>query len=176
MAKSSSSRRRERALDALDRRLLALLRDDARASIVSLGRALGLGNAAVHERLRRLREYGYVAGFHARLDYARLGLGLGAYVMLQSQQTAATRSTLEESLHAMPEVEELTWVTGEFDAVVRVRARDTAHLQQVLFRIVDAGQRQLRARTLVVLTQPFAKPGPDFEAIAPSDLPLDEQG
>lgn len=165
MAKTRRSSGRVRPLDALDRRLLAQLRDDARISIVALGRALGLGNAAVHERLRRLREQQYIRGFHARLDYARLGLGLGAYVMLQSQQVATSRGTLEESLRQMPEVEELTWVTGEYDAVVRVRARDTEHLQQVLFRIVDAGQRQIRARTLVVLTQPFAKPGPSFEAL-----------
>ena len=165
MAKTQHAATRARPLDAVDRQLLALLRDDARASLVSLGRALHLGNAAVHERLRRLRARGYLEGFHARLDYERLGLGLSAYVMLHSQQTVATRVVLEESLRAMPEVEELVWVTGEYDAVVRIRARDTAHLQNVLFRIVDAGQRQVRARTLVVLTQPFWKPGAAFELL-----------
>jgi DNA-binding Lrp family transcriptional regulator len=169
MPKGRRSTRRIRALDELDLRLLALLRDDARISLVALGRALGLGTATVHERLRRLRARGYIAGYHARLDYARLGLGLSAYVMLQTQQVAAARATLDENLRRMPEVEELAWVTGEFDAVVRVRARDTAHLQDVLFRIADAGQRQVRARTLVVLSHPFWKPGPDLAALAVSE-------
>ena len=120
MPKTRRGSAAERPLDALDRRLLALLRDDARASLVALGRALNLGNAAIHERLRRLRERGYLAGFHARLDYARLGLGLSAYVMLQTQQVSTARAVVDENLRRMPEVEELVWVTGEFDFGSRV--------------------------------------------------------
>jgi Lrp/AsnC family transcriptional regulator for asnA, asnC and gidA len=157
-----------RPIDDVDRRLLALLREDARASLVQLGETLDLGHAAVHARIRRLRHDGYLKGFHAALDYDRLGFGLSAYIGLQVQQGTPLRARLAEALKAMPEVEEMAWVTGEFDAIVRVRARDTAHLQQVIFGITGQGDGQVRARTMVALSQPFAKPGIEFERVEPS--------
>lgn len=159
-------RARARAVDELDRRLLALLREDGRASIVALGRALDLGHAAVHARVRRLQQLGLVRGFYARLDYARLGLGLSAFVGIQTQQASAARARLAEHLRDMPEVEALAWVTGEYDALVKVRARDTAHLQEVVFRMIQSGAGQMRTRTMVVLSEPFSKPGPEFERVS----------
>jgi hypothetical protein len=70
----------------------------------------------------------------------------------------------------MAEVEEYSWVTGDFDVILKVRARDTVHLQQVLFRITRAGDGHVRARTMVILSQPFSKPGPEFEAVTRSDM------
>jgi DNA-binding Lrp family transcriptional regulator len=150
--------------------MLVLLRDDARISLTAIGRALHLGAAAVHERMRRLQQVGYIEGFHTRLNYGRLELGLGAFVGLQTQQSTHLVERLAEALRLMPEVEEFSWVTGDFDVLLKVRARDTGHLQQVLFRITRAGEGHVRARTMVILSQPFRKPGPDFEAVTQSDM------
>lgn len=150
--------------------MLALLRDDARATLASLARAVNLGQATVHERVRRLERDGLLKGYHARLDYARLDLGLSAFIGLQMQQSAPARARLSENLRRMPEVEELAWLTGDFDALVRIRARDTVHLQQVVFRLIQAGDGQMRTRTMVILSEPFAKPGPEFEAITLTDM------
>jgi DNA-binding Lrp family transcriptional regulator len=161
----------ERPLDDVDREMLVLLRDDARISLTAIGRALHLGAAAVHERMRRLQRLGYIDGFYTRLNYGRLELGLGAYVGLQTQQSSPLRDRLTDALRAMAEVEEFSWVTGDFDVILKVRARDTVHLQQVLFRITRAGgEGYVRARTMVILSQPFCKPGPDFEAVTQSDM------
>jgi DNA-binding Lrp family transcriptional regulator len=160
----------ERPLDDVDREMLVLLRDDARISLTAIGRALHLGAAAVHERMRRLQRLGYIDGFHARLNYSRLELGLGAYVGLQTQQSAQLRDRLTDALRAIAEIEEFSWVTGDFDVILKVRARDTGHLQQVLFRITRAGEGHVRARTMVILSQPFCKPGPDFDTVTQSDM------
>jgi DNA-binding Lrp family transcriptional regulator len=121
----------------------------------------------VHARLRRLEQEGYIRGYHAALDYARLGLGLSAFVGIQMPQAAAARRRLIEHLSQIPEVEELVWVTGEFDALLRIRARDTVHLQEAVFRTISAGGGQVRTRTMVVLSEPYWRPGPAFEAVAP---------
>lgn len=155
----------ERPLDEIDRELLARLRDDARASLVTLARQVNLAHASVHQRVRRLLRAGYVRGFHARLDYARLDLSMAAYIGIHAQQSAAFRARFIENLRRMPEVEELSWVTGDFDALVKVRARNPAHLQQVVFRLIEAGEPSMRTRTLIVLSEPLWKPGPDFEAV-----------
>jgi Lrp/AsnC family transcriptional regulator, regulator for asnA, asnC and gidA len=156
--------------DDLDRQMLALLRDDARLTVVELGRRLSLGHATAHARLRRLEAAGLVRGYHAELDYARLGLGLSAYVGLQIQQSETTRTRLAEHLRSIPEVESCAWVTGDFDVMLRIRARDTLHLQDVVFRAISAGgPSQIRTRTMVVLSEPFSKPGPSFEEVLPPD-------
>lgn len=159
----------ERPLDDLDRQVLARLRDDGRASLVTLGRHLSLAHATVHQRVRRLMAEGYLRGVHARLDYARLGLSLCAYIGIHAQQSAAFRARFVENVRRMPEVEELSWVTGDFDAIVKVRARDPGHLQQVVFALIQAGEPTMRTRTMIVLSEPLWKPGPEFEAVAPPE-------
>jgi DNA-binding Lrp family transcriptional regulator len=170
MSRARASAAKPRPLDDIDREMLVLLRDDARISLTAIGRQLHLGAAAVHERMRRLQQIGYIEGFHTRINYGRLELGLAAFVGLQTQQSTTLRERLADILRTMPEVEEFSWVTGDFDVLLRVRARDTGHLQQVLFRITRAGEGQVRARTMVILSQPFSKPGPDFEAVTESDM------
>jgi Lrp/AsnC family leucine-responsive transcriptional regulator len=165
--KPSRPEPRRRPPDDVDLQLLGLLRADARTSVVALGRALHLGNATVHERLRRLQRDGFIQGFHADLDYDRLGLSLTAYVGLQIPQGPDARTRVAENLRTMPEVEDFCWLTGDLDALIRVRARDTAHLQRIVFGLIGAGGRgQIRTRTMVVLSEPFRKPGPDLEALA----------
>jgi DNA-binding Lrp family transcriptional regulator len=170
MSRVRGSPAKPRPLDDVDREMLVLLRDDARISLTAIGRQLHLGAAAVHERMRRLQQIGYIEGFHTRINYGRLELGLAAFVGLQTQQSTALRERLADVLRTMAEVEEFSWVTGDFDVLLKVRARDTGHLQQVLFRITRAGEGQVRARTMVILSQPFSKPGPDFEAVTETDM------
>ncbi|HZC08358.1 MAG TPA: Lrp/AsnC family transcriptional regulator [Ktedonobacterales bacterium] len=162
----------QRALDEIDRQLLARLRDDARESLVTLARRVHLAHATVHQRVKRLLREGYVRGFHARLDYARLDLGLCAYIGVHAQQSAAFRARLVENLRKIPEVEELSWVTGDFDALVKVRARNPEHLQQVVFQLIQAGEPNMRTRTMIVLSEPLWKPGPAFESVV---LPASER-
>ncbi len=165
MSKKRQTPIAERPLDEIDRELLARLRDDARVSLVTLARQVHLSHASVHQRVRRLLRAGYVRGFHARLDFARLDLSLCAYIGIHAQQSASFRARFIENLRRMPEIEELSWVTGDFDALVKVRARNPAHLQQVVFRLIEAGEPSMRTRTLIVLSEPLWKPGPDFEAV-----------
>jgi Lrp/AsnC family transcriptional regulator for asnA, asnC and gidA len=163
---------RQRLLDEVDRTLLARLRDDARVSLVTLARQAHLAHATVHQRVNRLLREGFVRGFYARLDYARLDLSLCAYIGVHAQQSAVFRARLVENLRHMPEVEELVWVTGDFDALVKVRARNPEHLQQIVFQLIQAGEPNMRTRTMIVLSEPLWKPGPGFESVV---LPEVEQ-
>ena len=69
-------------LDATDRRILAHLQHSGRVSNLELAEAVGLSPAQCHRRHRRLEERGLIRGYEARLDAARLGLSVMAYVNL----------------------------------------------------------------------------------------------
>jgi len=120
-------------IDALDRRLIALLREDARQPITSLAHALGLSRASIYGRMERLERDGVIAGYTVRLgaDYdERL---IRAQVMLK----VAPRLTLalERKLMAMPELIVLHAISGEYDMIALVEAEGVSTLNDVVDRI-----------------------------------------
>ena len=120
-------------IDAQDRRLIALLREDARQPITSLAQALGLSRASVYARMDRLERDGVIAGYTVRLgaDYdERL---IRAQIMLK----VAPRLTqaLERKLMQMPELIVLHAISGEYDMIIVVEAEGVSALTDVVDRI-----------------------------------------
>ena len=149
--------------DDLDKKILVVLRDEGRASFADIGRRVNLSQPTVHERVNRLREAGYIQGFRARLDYELLGFPLMTYVELRVQQAKVSREELVNRLREMPEVDRMVWVTGDFDALLRVRARNTQQLQDILFKTLKAGEESITSRTTITLSVAFDKAGTGFE-------------
>ena len=120
-------------IDVQDRRLIALLREDARQPITSLAQALGLSRASVYARMDRLERNGVIAGYTVRLgaDYdERL---IRAQIMLK----VAPRLTqaLERKLMQMPELITLHAISGEYDMIILVEAEGVSALNDVVDRI-----------------------------------------
>lgn len=153
--------RRSRRPDAVDIALLATLREDGRATVQALAATVGLGSATASVRLQTLRNEGLVRGIHARINYSALGYVLCAYVLLQMNDITGRRGGLSEQLLAFPEVEELAWVTGDHDVILKVWAKDTRHLEAIVVRLNEIGAR---SKTLIVLDEPRTKPGIAFES------------
>jgi Lrp/AsnC family transcriptional regulator, regulator for asnA, asnC and gidA len=139
----------QRLLDPLDLAIARAVERDARISLLELSRQVGTSRTTVSERLNRLVEGGFVRGFHARLDYARLGYPLVAFVAIQAQQPMAI--AVIGALKEIPEVEEIHAVTGRFDLLVKVRARNTEHLQQILIYKIQAIPDIGRGETMLSL-------------------------
>lgn len=119
-------------IDSIDQRLLAALQLDGRASYEALGQSVGLSASAVLRRVRRLEAAGVIAGYGARLDAHRLGLGLTAYVQVRMVKHAAgeRRSPLETfsvAVQSWPEVAECAALTGEMDCLLKVVVPDMDH-------------------------------------------------
>lgn len=120
-------------IDALDRRLIALLREDARQPITSLAQALGLSRASVYARMDRLERDGVIAGYTVRLgsDYdERL---IRAQIMLKVAPRLT--QTIERKLTQMPELITLHAISGEYDMIVLVEAEGVSALNDVVDRI-----------------------------------------
>lgn len=99
-------------IDAIDRRLLDLLRVDGRASWADLGGRVGLSASAVRRRVDRLTARGVVQGFTVQVDPdAERTPGVAAYVELFCRGTVAP-AELQRMLSAVPEVVTAGTVTG----------------------------------------------------------------
>ncbi|OLM10708.1 Lrp/AsnC family transcriptional regulator [Pseudonocardia sp. Ae505_Ps2] len=138
-------------IDAIDRRLLDLLRVDGRASWADLGGRVGLSASAVRRRVDRLTARGVVQGFTVQVDPdAERTPGVAAYVELFCRGTVAP-AELQRMLSAVPEVVTAGTVTGEADALVLLPSRDVQSLEDALERLRLAANVD-HTRSAVVLT------------------------
>ncbi|MBB5755073.1 Lrp/AsnC family transcriptional regulator [Prosthecomicrobium pneumaticum] len=117
-------------LDPTDRTLLALLRENARRSIVELGRAAGLSRASVYARLERLERRGVIAGYTVRLGTAFAAGRVRAHVLIKIAGRLGSR--IEARLAAIPEVVTLHAISGEYDLIGIVEAADLAALDGLI--------------------------------------------
>jgi DNA-binding Lrp family transcriptional regulator len=144
------------AMDDIDRQIVALLRQDARRSFQSIGIRVSLSAPAVKRRVDRLEADGVIRGYAARVDPGRFGWSTHALVALYCEGRMAA-AEVREAVERHPEVEAAYTVAGEASAVVHVRARDTAHLEETLERIRDH-PGVTRTQTQIVLSTLFERP------------------
>lgn len=141
---------RNHALDATDRELLALLQANARESVTTLGKKLGVARTTVIARMARLQSSGVITGYSVRLNQATLEKSLQAYVGL-SVDSRAGREVLKR-LAKMPEIKLVCSVSGEFDYVAWIRADSPQGLDRLLDEIGEI-EGVSKTTTSVVLAE-----------------------
>jgi Lrp/AsnC family leucine-responsive transcriptional regulator len=144
-------------LDELDLRILDALQRNARSTFSQLGTLVGLKPPAVHDRVKRLEQRGYIQGYGAKLDPARLGIHLTAFISCYTSPDCAY-DEFTRTLSEMPEVCEVHSVAGEESFVCKVATRSTQHLDELLARL-KATPGMARTRTTIVLGMPFDRGG-----------------
>ncbi|HMB75882.1 MAG TPA: Lrp/AsnC ligand binding domain-containing protein [Kiloniellaceae bacterium] len=120
-------------LDTIDRKILALLQQDGRLSLVKLAERVHLTKTPCAERLRRLIRQGYIAGFRAILDPTMLEAGYVSFVQVTLDRT--TTDVLEafnRAVREIPQIEACHMIAGDFDYLLKVRSRDVNHYRQLL--------------------------------------------
>ena len=138
-------------MDDIDRKILALLVEDGRRTYDDVGRRVSLSAPAVKRRVDRLRASGALRGFTAVLDHASLGAATEALLEL----FYAPGTLLDEvarTLQRHPEVVEAWSVTGDADAIARVRTRDNEDLERLIMDLQRDGL-VIRTRSQVVMSQ-----------------------
>ena len=138
-------------MDDIDRRILALLVEDGRRTYDDVGRRVSLSAPAVKRRVDRLRERGALRGFTAVLDHAALGAATEAMIELFFSG-GTPLSEVGETLRRHPEVVEAWSVTGEADAIARVRTQSNADLERLIIDLQRDGH-VVRTRSQVVLSR-----------------------
>jgi DNA-binding Lrp family transcriptional regulator len=136
--------------DEIDRQILALLLENARASLVEIGERVSLSAPAVKRRIDRLEQQGTIRGYTAVLDRSAMGRTTEAFLEVFCEGDTSL-PTLRRTLADHPEVVGAYTVAGDPEAIVHVRATDIPHLERVIERI-HSQPNVVRTRTNVVLT------------------------
>jgi DNA-binding Lrp family transcriptional regulator len=136
-------------IDATDQRILAILREDARASTSKLGRKLGLSRTTVQSRIERLVSRGVIAGFTVRLCDEILRNQIQAHVMISTLPKLASR--VEAELRRLPEVRKLYAISGVHDFIAVV-ITDSVRSMDVLLDRIGVLEGVDRTQSAIVLS------------------------
>ena len=120
-------------MDSLDRRLLSLLRENARASVASLAKELGVARGTVQNRLSRLERDGTVVGYSVRLKPQVEEHRIRALMTIAVEGNRI--DAVIAALRGDPAVGALHSTNGRWDIVAELRADSLASFDQVLGRI-----------------------------------------
>jgi Lrp/AsnC family leucine-responsive transcriptional regulator len=120
-------------IDQFDRKILDAVAADGRISITDLSERVGLSKTPCKARLQRLMAEGYITGFRAALNPAKLGLDHVAFaeVKLTDTRDAALQS-FNEAVMKIREVEECHMIAGRFDYLLKIRTPDIRRYRLVL--------------------------------------------
>lgn len=144
-----------RDVDAIDRRILGVLVDDATISYADLGDRVGLSPPAAHERVKRLRRSGAIRTTAAIIDPKAVKKPLLAFVHIDTKGWGKTPELMAISEH--PEVEEIHSVAGDTCMLIKVRTEDTRALEGLLSRLYET-PGVTSTRSYVVLSTYLERP------------------
>lgn|SRR3990170_2879401 len=142
-------------MDATDRQIVALLRENARRSFKDIGRNVGLSAPAVKRRVDRLEEDGVVRGYTAVIDPHAFGWHAEAFVDLYCEG-GMSGEAIKRVVETEPRVASAHTVAGEASAMLHVMAEDTKDLELALERIRNTDGIS-RTVTEVVLSTLFQR-------------------
>ena len=115
------------ALDRIDLRILNALQADGRISNLKLAESVALSPTAVLARVQRLTREGFILGYEARLNPAKLGAGLLVFVeVLLDRTTPNVFDAFQAAVQVYPEIMECHMVAGGFDYLLKTRMADMA--------------------------------------------------
>jgi DNA-binding Lrp family transcriptional regulator len=142
-------------LDAIDRKILAVLVEDATVSYADLGKRVGLSAPAAHERVKRLKRGGVIKRMAALIEPNTLGKGLLAFVHVDTRGWGKTPALM--AIADYPEVEEVHSVAGDACMLLKVRAENTHALEGLLAQLYDT-PGVIATRSYVVLSTYLERP------------------
>lgn len=120
-------------LDDIDRRILHELQLDGRLSHQDLGDRIGLSPSPCARRIRKLEATGYITGYSARVDEAKLGFSFSVFVSVKLDQQVDDRLVgFEQQIKLCPEVVDCWLMTGSFDYLLRVAVSDLNEFERFL--------------------------------------------
>jgi len=128
-----------RRLDAIDRKILTVLQEDASLSVAEIGDRVGLSSTPCWKRIQRLEADGVILRRVALVDQNKIGLGISVFVSVESSDhSEAWLRTFADAVSAMPEVMELYRMAGDVDYMLRVVVPDIAGYDTFYKKLIAA--------------------------------------
>lgn len=117
-------------MDAMNRRILKLLVDNGRMTHIEIAAKLKRSPSTVRDRIKRMEDDGIILGYFAVVNSERMGMHVDAVLMANLHQGVSAE--MLRKLREVDEVKEVLQITGPRRIMIRLQARDTSSLEQVI--------------------------------------------
>jgi Lrp/AsnC family transcriptional regulator, regulator for asnA, asnC and gidA len=143
-------------IDAIDKKILNLLMENARMPFLEIARLCGVSGAAIHQRVNKLEEAGLFKGSKYIIEERALGFNTCAYIGVHFERGSVYTRVVEE-LKKIPEVVECHFTTGTYALFLKIYAKDNHHLMQILNNQIQEVQGISSTETFISLEQPIQR-------------------
>lgn len=159
-----------RKLDALDKKILELILNDARTPFLEVARACNVSGAAIHQRIQKLTNLGILKGSQYIVDPEKIGYETCAYIGLYLKDPERFDEVVA-ALHRIPEVVECHYTTGSFDMFIKIYAYNNHHLLNIIHdKLQPLGLS--RSETIISFNEAIHRPMPILDM--PDDDDVDD--
>ena len=144
-------------LDALDYNILSMLIRDARTPYTEIAKILKISGGTVHVRMKKLEDYGVIAGSHLAVDYSELGYDIHAFIGLSLDTTEGYRDKMD-ALQALNEVTSVFYTSGRYQLLCQVLCQNVTHLSDVIINKIQSIEGVSHIETFLALDKTAARP------------------
>lgn len=146
-------------VDDLDKKILEMISCNARLPFKEVADVCGVSRAAVHQRVQHLIDDGVIIGSGFHVDPSCLGYNTCTYVGITLEKGSMYKSVVDE-LEKIPEIVECHFTTGPYTMLIKLYARDNAHLMTLLNDRIQEIEGVFSTETLISLKQSIKKEVP----------------
>jgi|SRR5210317_612765 Lrp/AsnC family transcriptional regulator, regulator for asnA, asnC and gidA len=138
-------------LDNTDRQILDMLIENSRIPFTDIAKKLEISAGTVHVRVKKMEDAGIIIGSSLTLNYKKLGYSFIAYVGVFLNKSSQTHFVLER-IKKIPYVTVAHVTTGKFNIFCKIRARDTSHAKDIIYKLDDI-EGVTRTETMISLEE-----------------------
>ena len=146
-------------VDELDKQILERISCNARIPFKEVAEECGVSRAAVHQRVQRLIDAGVIIGSGFHVNPTCLGYNTCTYIGITLEKGSMYKSVVKE-FEKIPEIVECHFTTGPYTMLIKLYARDNAHLMTLLNDTLQEINGVVSTETLISLNQSIKKEVP----------------
>lgn len=139
-------------IDKTDLKILEILIQDAKKPYTEVARKVIVSQGTVHVRMNKMQEAGIVEKTTLKINYAKLGFDITAFIGIYLEKSALYDRVLAK-LRLIPEVTNIHYTTGNYSMFVKIHCRDTNHLKEVLHDKMQQVEGIERTETMISLEE-----------------------
>lgn len=140
-------------IDDVDKTILMYLIENTRMPFTEIAKKMNVSAGTIHVRVKKLEDAGIIKGTTLITDYDKMGYQFVAYLGLLLTKTNKIQQVVDE-LYQIPNVTVAHIVAGKYNIFCKIRARDTNHAKELIYRI-DQIDDVLRTESMISLEESF---------------------
>ncbi|MBK7650409.1 MAG: Lrp/AsnC ligand binding domain-containing protein [Flammeovirgaceae bacterium] len=139
-------------IDNTDLKILEILMQDAKRPYTEVAKKVNVSQGTVHVRMNKMEEAGILDKTTLRINYAKLGYDITAFIGIYLEKSALYDMVLAK-LRSIPEITSIHYTTGNYSMFIKIHCRDTNHLKEVLHDKMQQVEGIERTETMISLEE-----------------------